>query len=88
MRLPQVSCPYCGYKFDSYDGIDTPGYVPPSDGDYSICIDCGEVGIFVSVFGKLSSRRMNDREKEIASENGTLNKVRIAWMQMKESRGI
>jgi hypothetical protein len=84
MKLPKVKCPYCGYQFDSYDGINTAGYVPPDDGDYSVCIDCGEVGIFVWFSGRLNSRVMNDEEREDASLNGTLNTVRVAWLAMKE----
>lgn len=51
-------CPYCGYFFDmaaAHDG----GADQPSPGAISLCLNCGEAGIFTD---DLSTRKMTDQE--------------------------
>ena len=42
-------CPYCGHEHDAATCIHEQAI--PKDGDYSICIECGEVSKFTSEQG-------------------------------------
>ena len=42
----QTSCPACGYRADRASRVGGTRYVPPNDGDVSICINCGAVSLF------------------------------------------
>ena len=41
--IPEQRCPFCGYRMDRTDGLDTKR---PKVGDISLCLKCMEVSIF------------------------------------------
>lgn len=57
--IPKASCPHCAYGYDRTtpaDGVDT----PPTEGDASICIRCGDIGIFTAA---LTIRKPTNEER-------------------------
>lgn len=73
-------CPYCLYETDAASSIT--GDNKPVPGSVSICIDCGEAGIFDET---LNLRIMTEDDiEEIAEE--TMSKVRLAKMMIKATR--
>lgn len=44
-RTPPVSCPQCGLLLSGATNADG-SPVPPEHGDFSVCIDCGNVSRF------------------------------------------
>lgn len=52
-------CPYCGYKMDTSKGAmdDT---ARPEPGDISVCLSCGEAGIFNEA---MAMRQMTEAER-------------------------
>ncbi|MFG7180700.1 hypothetical protein ACGYQ5_14325 [Burkholderia pseudomallei] len=78
-----LTCPHCGAPHDRHSEPLQPSKTPV-DGDWSICIDCGEVSVFV--IGEHWSLRAPtiDEANEIASDPGVLS-YRLAWRCMKRN---
>jgi hypothetical protein len=67
-------CPACGYRNDAQGTFD--GDFTPSDGDYSVCMQCTYVGLYtVSDDGVFSVRRQTQDEEAEMSENADLMKT-------------
>lgn len=49
-KLPVQHCPICNYKIDAATCAENGLRLRPSVGDISICIDCGELLIFLDDF--------------------------------------
>lgn len=45
MKRWRLICPYCHKANDTHDSLDDPG-AQPGDGDLSLCIGCGQFGVF------------------------------------------
>lgn len=65
-------CPYCLYETDLASSIS--GASKPKPGSISICLNCGEAGIFDET---LTSRAMNEDDIE-QTDKSTMAKVRMA----------
>jgi hypothetical protein len=46
LRVPEMTCPYCGYKTDAVALMGGETH-PPEAGNLSICIDCCNVSVFM-----------------------------------------
>lgn len=58
---PGLHCPHCGKYQDAVTAM-SGGNIAPRDGDYSVCVGCGQLSVFlVSPFG-LSTRVATDVE--------------------------
>jgi NAD-dependent SIR2 family protein deacetylase len=45
--LPMSKCPTCGYEFDAASQpTDLDSTEKPREGDLSLCMKCGEIGVF------------------------------------------
>lgn len=68
IKMEGLRCPYCGWEYDAAKSV-TEEEVLPSEGDYSLCIRCGEIGIFEEgIIRKPSRREAKEmfKDKEIA----------------------
>lgn len=71
-------CPFCGQHHDAVTGVGTRG--GPSDGDATMCIECGQMCVFDrSVDGGL--RRPTDKEQGDLERNGTVKALVDAWRE-------
>jgi len=74
-------CPFCGYRHDAVSGVETDTDFP-SDGDVTLCIQCGEVCVFDGdADGGL--RKPTSRERRDFASNATLTKLVDAWKVVK-----
>lgn len=67
-----MTCPYCKKYNPCHSHVD--GTAKPSDGDISMCIDCGEPAVFQ--FEYTSLRKINEQEIIELKKDGTWNKIR------------
>lgn len=73
-----VSCSHCGAKVDSHEPVGTTAgvvlradSVPDADDSVTVCWECGEVSIYVSVNGALALRVPTGKEyAEIMASEG------------------
>jgi hypothetical protein len=42
VRVPETSCPHCGHRLDAVSMVGRPT-PQPTNGDFTVCIGCGEV---------------------------------------------
>jgi hypothetical protein len=63
-RFPPLQCTFCGHVHDATTFLPQQGQEhPPVDGDYSLCIECGEPSIFqIGSLGGVTLRRPNAHE--------------------------
>jgi hypothetical protein len=73
-------CPFCGAVHDGASNVSSND--APSDGDVTLCIDCGEWGIFAPVVGML--RKPTDAEYEFLGTDKDARKVREAWVLLQK----
>lgn len=74
-------CPWCGKRNNRVTAVEHKA--KPKSGDLTICIDCGEWAVFGFVPGGL--RKPTDAEFVEIGTDDTCQKVRRAWVAMKES---
>ncbi len=60
--IPELHCPWCGFKFNTASVTDRERKAPPTDGDGVLCIGCACPSIFVVANGVTSLRKTNDVE--------------------------
>ena len=58
----KMSCPGCGYQFDAFGHEGDGEPQRPENGDYTICMDCGQVLRFVVGVLGFSIRSATDEE--------------------------
>lgn len=77
-----AKCPTCGYQMDGHSAIGNED-ATPSDGDYSICIACGSLAVYVWVtaLGSFILRRPTDEEHDVAMRNDMLVAAMMAHRQ-------
>lgn len=73
-RIPDQSCPYCGYQMDAATPI-TDEDARPSPGDISLCLRCMEIGIYDD---KLYVRKATPAEIEEARRSPAWEKIENA----------
>lgn len=78
------TCPYCGKHNDMAGSM--PGQrARPKDGDVSLCIGCGHVGVFDSrAPGGL--RKTSPLEAATLAANPQMSRARLAWQMMDQMR--
>lgn len=70
-----MNCPYCGYAFELHETLD--GFDKPKDGDVSICINCGNMGMFKgNEIVKIDIDTLEKMPKETIDE---VDKIKRAW---------
>lgn len=72
-----TTCPYCRTVNDNHETLKKEK--DPKDGDISLCITCGEVGIFQK--GEICKTNEMDLAKETIQE---LKKIRRAWVRTRK----
>ncbi|CAJ5618854.1 Uncharacterised protein [Burkholderia pseudomallei] len=79
-----LTCPHCGAHNDRHSAVTEPGEAPapPSDGDVSICISCGELAIFD--MHERCLRFPTIDEANALEGNPDLQLCRAAWRAMKD----
>ena len=84
-KVPSMPCPKCGVSNDGATDLSNEGNKPKA-GDFTICIKCGNIGIFTE---DLHVRTAWTDEIDALDEvsKGELGKAMWAWRKMKESRG-
>lgn len=71
-------CPFCGKLCDRHEGVDDPT-AAPADDDFSLCIGCGEWGVFqASAPGGL--RKPTDDEYVELVAAPEMARMRRAWV--------
>lgn len=70
-------CWSCGYAMDAHSAIGDRD-ATPGDGDVSICLACGEPGIYQSVLGGLVIRRPTDTERTDILQDPTIISTLLA----------
>jgi len=70
--MTERACPFCGHKHDFHDNI-FDSETTPQKGDYSICIECGEVLIFDD--NKGHTRKPTEPELKEALQNNQVKKT-------------
>ena len=81
----KTRCPWCGYQADRASNADQKEKDKPNDGDPSICIDCGEWGIFDHE-AKNGLRKPTGQEFMEISMDETCRKLRWAWVEIDNAR--
>jgi len=71
--IPEQRCPYCDYKMDRTTHAF--GDAKPQCGDYSMCLNCGRIGIFND---DLTVRKPNDEERLAIVENAEITRAQVA----------
>jgi hypothetical protein len=62
IKVREHACPKCGYKADCVsDPFNNKGFDPPSEGDLSMCLNCGGMFAFTK---DLQLRLPTEEEKE------------------------
>lgn len=80
-----TKCPFCGKENDLTTATKPERLRPPRDGDFSLCIACGDLGIFDdSHIGGMRKPTEAEYEKLERSEN--VRQVRKAWLMLKRKR--
>ncbi|CAK1277870.1 Uncharacterised protein [Burkholderia pseudomallei] len=77
-----LTCPHCGAPHDRHSDPTRPNKAP-INGDWSICIDCGEVSVFDLHEHCTLRAPTTDEANDIASDPGVLA-YRLAWRRMKD----
>ena len=72
---PGLTCVHC-----SYDMTHTTGDGVPESGDFTLCIDCGNLNVFDS---NLRLRKATRAEAREATEMDEMQALRLAWAKMK-----
>jgi len=88
MNIIAHTCPHCGYELDAATACDFEEAGQPGPGDMSICIECGEVCVFVD---DINLRKPTDSELvEIAGTPGLVMAALIARMchQINTEKGV
>lgn len=78
----RTKCPACGYVFDDQTAIGGDGPRQPTAGSISICIACGEPGIYVDDMLGLRIRQPTDEERAELDADETVRQVRAAWREV------
>lgn len=80
--MPEQRCPHCGYAMDSAQSLSNPD-ADPSPGDYTICLDCGELSKFL--FNLSMVKLTTDEEVEFFLEGrrDVVNRVKRAQTLIK-----
>lgn len=64
--VKKSKCPNCRVEWNGATDLETPKAVPPSSGDFTICVNCGQINIFDE---NLSLKKATEEElKELTSE--------------------
>lgn len=75
-----TKCTHCGHLHDAADNLDDPE-LRPSDGDVSICLECGAISLFVVADdGTLSLRKPTDEEHAELSNHPEVAIAQMAIM--------
>ena len=78
-------CPFCREPMPLATGIRDDNGPAPKDGDFSICIDCGEVAIFeLALPGKM--RPPTDAEAKELALDFDVQMARAAWRETQGGR--
>lgn len=81
-------CPFCGVQHDETSTVyEGPGSRPagPADGDFTMCIRCGEWAVFdLKAPGRL--RKPNEDEYTTIGTNKKFQRARLAWTKIRIDR--
>lgn len=81
-RMPPTACPYCAKPLDTTQAVHSDrGDIRPVGGDISLCIECGEWGIFDS---NLTLRKPTDEEQLEIGHDQNCVRVRYIWNKLQE----
>lgn len=78
---PHAKCPFCGESNDA----STPaivGCAEPRAGDYSVCLYCGEAGVYEKDDGHLIIRKPNAKEWVAMMSDPDITNAQIAIANM------
>ena len=72
--LPESACPACDYKMDACTNLD--GQSVPSEGDVSICFNCGAILEFTAdlMLEMISEEKWEDLDADLVAELVELQK--------------
>jgi hypothetical protein len=82
--VPDQFCPFCGHHFNRASNVVDDGLIP-TEGDISICLECGEPGIYTA---DLHMRKPTPAEQiELATDEEYLMHRDLwrAWKQKQEA---
>ncbi len=80
-RHPPLPCPACGYRLDA--AVNVFGGRAPEDGDYSMCLACGALGIFT-----LSGKAIRAATK-LEYERAWLDpEIVQAWQALQQAKAL
>lgn len=68
----RMHCPYCGGSMNTATSINT-SYI--QDGDYGLCVGCGEICITIVKHGVVNARKPTEEEIKEAKENGAYDMI-------------
>lgn len=80
-ELPISVCPSCGYRMDAATAVDAADPARPRPGDYSICLDCGSILVFLADY----THRLMTEEEAANLEDETriqFQRIRKALLQV------
>lgn len=78
-----MQCPHCGKHNDMHDTPDGSEKTPQT-GDVSICIRCGDLGVFDLKAGRI--RKPTPRESREFADDPEIQDARRAWRAMDRYR--
>jgi hypothetical protein len=77
-------CPFCEAKFECVSSLSNTG-PRPRDGDFSICIDCGEWMVFDNRMENGMRKPFPD-EYEVLGTHSRCRAVKEAWTKLRPER--
>ncbi len=84
-RIPEHSCPHCGYKSDCVSppvGDECP---MPEEDDLTMCLNCGKFSAFTK---ELQLRHLNEKEKQWIRDRPGLFQMQLARAHVVGTRDL
>jgi hypothetical protein len=85
LRTQPSLCPHCGELLTGAANSEAGADNPPAPGDWSLCIYCGEVGMFTvakTASGALLVRKLTPSEQKLAASDRGVARAQAAWRMM------
>lgn len=78
----RTKCPWCEYVFDDQAAIGGDGPRQPTAGSISVCIACGQLGVYADDMLGLRIRKPTEEEQAELDADPMLQQVRAAWREV------